>query len=353
MSEKIYVNTASCGLLSKESIAAATAFLETMQTNASKAAETIRDEVIERIRSKVASFLDAPVQQLAFLPNFSWGLNAIVQSLKGNEKVLLYNNDYPSLTAPFKINGFDITWIEDKDGFGIESEQLKQMLIENKINLLVISHVQWLSGFKLDIDDIGAFCKEHDILFVLDATQSLGAATIHISKQHIDVLICSNYKWMNAGFGTGILYVSESFMNKYPPVVGGGNSYVTEHEVSNYVASVKNFEPGHINLHGLLVLEKAVDYKLERGIASIAAHNHQLLQALISGLDKSLILGAPDLHYRSSILVLKDPGNLFEYLTNHGVVTIKRGNNIRIGVHFYNTAEEIQQLIKLIAAGIA
>lgn len=347
---KIYLNTASCGLLSRQSVEAAQVLYEGMIEHASQAVEPLRDHGIGRIRSTVASFLQAPASQLAFIPNFSWGLNAIVQSLRGDEKVLLYTQDYPSLAAPFKINGFDITWLGDTDGFEIESEALKETLLANRIEVLAISHVQWLTGFRLDIDDIGIFCKQHKITFILDTTQSLGAVPIFPARQNIDVMICSNYKWMNAGFGTGIMYASESFMNKYPPVVGGGNAYIFSDGVSSYTPSVKNFEPGHLNMHGLLVLEKAVELKLEKGIDNIAQHNSGLLRLLLSRISPSLVLGSTDQQKRSSIVVLKDPGSLYDYLTENGIVAIKRGEHIRISFHFYNTQEEVETLVALLNA---
>lgn len=347
MPEKIYLNTASCGLLSKESVEATHTLYEGMQTDASHAVEPLRDSGIERIRNKVASFIEAPASSIALIPNFSWGLNAVVRSLKGNEKVLLYNNDYPSLIAPFSTHGFEISWIEDEDGFDIDSEKLKAHLLKEKIDILAISHVQWLTGFKIDIDDIGGFCKQHNIFFILDATQSLGAVPIHLSRHNIDVLIASNYKWMNAGFGTGIMYVSERFGDTYPPVIGSNNF---KHRIPDYVPSVKNFEPGHLNLHGLLVLEKALDYKLHKGIKNIETHNQTLLQTIAKNTDPSLILGSPDIKHRSSIIVLKDPGNLFDHLTNNGIVAIKRGNKIRLGVHFYNCQEETKRLVGLLAS---
>jgi len=352
MSEQIYLNTASCGLLSEESVEAANILYKGMLTNASNAVEPLRDHGLERIRDKIATFIETPSSQVALIPNFSWGLNAIIQSLRGDEKILLYNNDYPSLTAPFKINGFDISWIRDKDGFKIDIDELKEELLKNRINILAISHVQWLTGFKIDIEDLGRFCKEHDIIFILDATQSLGAVSIQPSKQNIDVLISSNYKWMNAGFGTGIIYVAESFMNKYPPVVGGSNSYVLQNDVSTYDSSVKNFEPGHINMHGLIVLEKSIEYKLYKTITNIEAHNKHLIQIILDNIHTSLILGPADLKFRSSIVMIKDSGNLFEYITRNGIVAIKRGDNIRISVHHYNTEREVYQFVNLVNAAI-
>src|SRR5205085_11541602 len=141
-------------------------------------------------------------KNVAMIPNFSWAMNAIVQSLKGTEKVLLYKNDFPSVTEPFRVNKFDITWVEDTDGFTLSMEQIEECITGRRVDMVVISHVMWQSGYTLDIATVGRLCKEHEVIFIVDATQSLGSLHVDIANLGADVFISSNYKWMNAGFGT-------------------------------------------------------------------------------------------------------------------------------------------------------
>lgn len=353
MPQHIYLNTASCGLLSQESINSTYELYKGMQANASAAAEPLRDQGLQRIREMAATFMDAPINNVVFIPNFSYAFNAVVQSLRGDEKILLYNNDYPSLVEPFKVNKFDITGIDSKDGFSIDADELKRILLENKIDILAISHVQWMTGFKIDLDDIGAFCKKHNIIFIVDVTQSLGAIPIYINKLHVDVLIGSNYKWMNAGFGTGIMYISDAFISKYPPVISGSNAYNMAYGTYDPSPSPKCYEPGHLNMHGLLVLEEALKYKLDKGIEAIADHNQRLTQMLLDNIDPALVLGDATAANRSSIVILKDMGGLYDRLTEAGFVCIKRSTGIRIGFHFYNTEEEVQKLISCLSSKTA
>ena len=232
--QHIYLNTAAAGLVPAAFTEAANKLYATFDTYTSANAEQWRDEIQPQIRQRLAAFLSAPVANAAFLPNFSWGINGIVHSLKGTENVMLYKGDYPSLLDPFKVNGFNISWIEDTDGFTIPVDIMKQRLMDQKIDVLAISQVQWMSGFKLDLSDIGSFCREHGIRLIVDATQSLGAVHTDMAAQPADVLIASNYKWMNAGFGTGVMYISDSFMSAYPPKVAGFNSYTFKYGTPQY-----------------------------------------------------------------------------------------------------------------------
>lgn len=346
MTNKTYLNTAACGLLDETTLRQTNEFYQAMLSEASVASEIIRDQRLPEIRANMAAFLGASVSEIAFVPNFSYALNCIVQSLKGTEKVLLYRNDFPSVYEPFRINGFDITWIEaETDGFTINTEVLKETLVREKIEVLVISHVQWLSGFKLDLVDIGNFCKEHQVLFIVDATQSMGAIQIDMRSIHADVLIASNYKWMNAGFGSGIMYMSESFLRQYPPVIAGRNSYTAKADGSfEYIPSIRSYEPGHTNLHALLIMNAAVQQKQAKGIAAIEAHNYQLTQQLVDNVAEELLVGPKEMGNRSSIVYLKADRQLQDYLMENNIVVTRLNGVARISMHFYNTEAEVTKL---------
>ncbi|MCB9065050.1 MAG: aminotransferase class V-fold PLP-dependent enzyme [Chitinophagales bacterium] len=341
-----YLNTSATGLLPEEFTKEANELYRNLAVNSSTYAERWREEFEPRLRSKVAEFLNAPVAQIALLPNFSWGMNGIVQTLKGTERVLLYKNDYPSLVEPFKINGFTITWVAD-DGFAIDMEAVKQKITNREIDVLAISHVQWMSGYKLNLMEIGTLCKQHGVLFIVDATQSMGAMPIDLSALDVDVFIASNYKWMNAGFGTGIMYVAESLLEKYTPAIGGHNSYVQVGDEWKYMPSARSFEPGHVNMYGFTVLYSAIEHKLAIGLGNIEAHNRKLAEQLINGIkDTSATLVGPDSYEnRCSIVFLKDENGLWEKLQSAGIVASQRGGNIRFGIHYYNTEDDVKSLL--------
>lgn len=224
--QHIYLNTASCGLITPESLSDGDSLYKDFKHNASGASEAWRLNEEAATRQLIATFIGAKAKNVAMVPNFSWAINGIIQSLKGTERVLLYTGDYPSFLDPFRINNFNITWVDARDGFHIEMDKVREAISTNAVDIVVISHVQWSSGYKTDLQEIGDLCKQHGVLFIVDTTQSLGANELNLAELNIDVMAASNYKWMNAGFGTGILYVSDRFLEKYTPVVGGHNSYM-------------------------------------------------------------------------------------------------------------------------------
>lgn len=346
----IYLNTAACGLVPAAIVAAANELYKVLETNSSTCAEQWRFEEEQAIRQQIADFLHAEVDTIAMVPNFSWAMNAVVQSLKGTKRVLLYKHDYPSLLEPFRINGFDITWIDAPDGFSIDIEAIEKAVNEQSVDIVAISHVQWTSGYLLDLQRISNVCKANGVLFFVDATQSMGAQPIDLSQLHIDVFAASNYKWMNAGFGTGVLSIKNSFLQRYPPVTAGDNSYRMIDGTMQYRPSILSYEPGHPNMFGLTVLRAAIQHKTELGVDNIARHNATLMDMLLKGLQNLPVnpIGKLTMDNRAAFVLLKDENGLGDWLKQRGIVVTQRNGLLRVSTHYYNTEGDVMTFIECI-----
>lgn len=342
-----YLNTAAFGLLEDQTIAAANNFWAELAVQASTRSEYYRFTDEPRIRKTVAGFLGAKPADIALVPNFSWAMNAVVQSLKGTERVMLYKQDFPSLLEPFRLNNFNIRWIDAEDGFTLPLDEIRNSITEREIDILAISHVQFNSGYKLDIKELGSLCKANGVTFIVDSTQSQGAMPIDVSSLDVDVLVGSNYKWMNAGGGTGIMYVSPDFIAKYPPVVAGFNSYTFTEAGMSYTPSAKSYEPGHPNMAGFLVLEAAINHKLKTGLDKIAQHNEMLTALLLAQLKDIPVqlIGPYTMENRTSFILLKDADGLSGWLKENNIVTTNRNGIVRISMHYYNTEDDIKTLV--------
>lgn len=345
----IYFNTAGSGLLSKASIEAAGAFQQATQFDSSKVFLQWLLETLPEFRKKTAKLLGASENEVAFVPNFSYGLLPVIDSLKRHlHKVLLYKEDYPSLNMPFELSGFEVSYVESPDGYHIPLDEIKNAIDKNKPEIVAISEVQFLSGFRTDISALGKYCKEKDIVFIVDGTQSTGAINHHFSEMNVDVMISSSYKWLNGGFGSAILCIKEDFLKKFPPVFAGYGSMKMSPDHWEYEPSIKSFEPGHMNASGLLQLEKAIDEKLEIGLDKIEQHNQTLIKKLLDGLTPLpyKIKGCKKLEERLSIVCFEADETLYNYLTGKGFAFTWRKGMIRVAPHFYNTEEEIEELIQ-------
>lgn len=348
--DPIYLNTAACGLVSREVVAAGSKLYADFEHNSSTRSEEWRMQEEGRIRNVIADFVGAPARNIAMVPNFSWAINGIVQALKGTEKVLLYAHDYPSFLEPFRINDFDITWVGSPDGFTVQMDVVRDAICNKRVDIVALSHVQWGSGYKIDLAEIGEMCRQFEVLFIVDATQSMGANVIDLQELNIDVFAASNYKWMNAGFGTGILYVADSFMEQYRPVVGGHNSYKMMGDKWVYTPSVQSYEPGHPNMFGLAVLEAAIQHKNELGMHYIADHDQRLAQLFLTGIRDLPVklIGEYTTDNRAPFAILTDENGLGNWIKQHNIIVTQRNGMLRISMHYYNTESDVHALLDCI-----
>lgn len=341
-----YLNTAACGLVDEQARIAGNDFTAALAQNSSARSEEWRHPESARIRSTIAAFLHTQPGNIAIVPNFSWALNAIVHSLDKRSRVMLYKNDYPSVLEPFRINGFDIKWIDAENGFNLPIDEIKKAIRAKEIDVLALSHVQYNSGFKIDIKEIAALCRQYEVLFIVDATQSMGCLNLDMSALDIDILIASNYKWMNAGFGTGILYISDKFLANHKPAINGNNGLMMVATGWSYNPVILCYEPGHPNIYGQLVLEAAINQKMQMGMANIEARNMKLVNLLLSQLKDIpvTLVGPYTTADRTSIVLLKDENNLSGWLKDNNIVVTNRAGMVRISMHYYNTEEDIARL---------
>lgn len=348
----IYLNTPSVGLMSKNISQQVFTFNQKLAEDAAGTAEKFQMEEIPQLRKLLSLYLDAAENEIALIPNSSFGLSTLIPSLKAKSRVLLFSSDYPSLNDPFKINDFEVFYLENPYEFEIPLEVIKAQLIKHEIEILAISHVQFLSGYKIDIITLGEICKSLNVKLIVDATQSLGSEIFSFKKSNIDVLILSNYKWMNAGFGSGLMYIKEEFLQNHLPKLGGFNSYrKNEKGVLAYAPSIHSYEPGHFNLAGLLALKLELIHKMDLNPINIQKENLEKVNYFKSNLNNSnieLIGRDYKSENQSSILFFKSNELLRNHLLSHQILVNTRWENIRFGFHYYNSYAEIDYLLEVV-----
>ncbi len=345
----IYFDTPSSGLLSESSRMALDKFNAEMSINSSKVSAWFRTEQLPLLRELVSQFVNASLSEIALIPNTSFGLNTVLSSLKNVKSVLLYEKEYLGLTMPFDMRDYSIHKFNDIDGYQWDNESIKKTLLENEIQLFVFSAVQWLTGYRVDVSDLCTFCKEHGIISIVDYSQSLGSLKLSFSNSDMDVALCSNYKWMNAGFGSGLMFAKGSFLQNYKPLLAGYNSAAPDFDFDNFKSSIRCYEPGHLNLHAFSALIPALEHKLEFGIGKMEAHNISLSNTFIEEVLKIGFEIVGDKNNRSSIVILKNKDGLKSYLDQNQIACQERGVGIRFGFHYHNSEDEIHECVKVLS----
>jgi selenocysteine lyase/cysteine desulfurase len=346
-----YLNTAAVGRVSPASLARAAAFNEQLAGNPSAAFAGWLSEDLPVLRAQVARLLGTDASRIAFVPNFSYGLTAVLQSLSGRlRRVLLFEDDYPSVNLPVTLGDFEITYLKSSDGFSIPFSEIRSAVLSRRVEAVIVSHVQFLTGFMLDARELGTFCRDHGVALILDATQSMGCIDYQLDGFPADVLISSGYKWLNGGYGLGVLYMEASFLERFTPRIAGFASMTKDPEGWHYRPSMKSFEPGHYPVTALLQLQEAVSERLRQGQPAVERHDLALASRLCQGLEKTSfrVRGGPG-GSRAAVVCFDAPAAVGEYLEARNFVVTWRKGMIRVSPHFYNTPSEIDALAEALA----
>ncbi|OAB75979.1 aminotransferase class V-fold PLP-dependent enzyme [Cochleicola gelatinilyticus] len=342
-----YLNTASCGLLSNRLVEWRAAHDKKLLDGGSVFRDLHRDHVA-RIRNTVSSFFDAQLKEIALIPNFSFGLNTLIEGLPQKRKVLLLKNDYPSINWPFENRDFDVCYANID---GHLEKNIEEAVAKYRPDVFAFSMVQYLSGIKIDLNFLKQLKAYHsDLILIADGTQFLGTEAFSFSESPIDVMGASCYKWLLSGYGNGILMVKEAIHTKLFPSTIGFNSAEAAYSKRDDVAFMRRFEPGHQDTLNYGSLEQSILFLKQLGIETISEKIHSLAvyareQFSELGLIDDCIIERDNY---SSILTIQGDEALFQKLKKEQIICSQRGKGIRVSYHFYNTQEDLEHLINVV-----
>jgi selenocysteine lyase/cysteine desulfurase len=349
LKKMVYLNPAGGSPVSKSAAGEAVRFYNEMLENG----DTCWDEWLirtEGVREKLAQFINAGKDEIAFTTNTSLGMNHVVQLLKGKGNVLTMRDEFPSSTFPWLNQGVKLTFVEPENGLYSLAAIEKSMLPDIKI--LVTSYVQYKTGFRQDLERLGDFCKERDLIFVVNATQALGIFPVDVRKSNIDFLVFTGLKWLTTGYGIGGLFVNRKWLDE-PLPYAGWRSAVNPGLMDNNLLDLKHtasvLEAGSPHFPTVFALGGALDLFNRIGKDEIQSRVISLTKFLRGELEKlNLKIVSPSGENQLSgitVIKMENPGILVKALREKGIFVSVRGEGIRVSVSFFNNEDDINRLI--------
>ena len=315
---------------------------------------------VDRVRRQFAQLINGDIDEIAFIKNTSEGISIVANGIdwKAGDNVVIPNIEFPANVYPWwnlKRFGVETRMVKAKDGCILFEDLVKQ--VNEKTRIVSISSVECNSGFRNDLNQIGAFCKERNILFCVDAIQSLGILRMDVKRDNIDFLAADGHKWMLSVEGLGGFYISKNVLEKIYPATVGWDSVVNASDFMNYDFTfrpdAKRFEEGSFNTMSIYALGAALDLLLEIGIDTI--QSSVLLQGdyLVDGLQQRgiRILNSMIPKERSGIIsyaLTADLQKLTAYMAENNVSLTVRDGMVRLSPHFYNSQDEADQFFDLL-----
>ena len=244
--------------------------------------------IIEDLRLRLTRFfggdIDTP-ERLCFGYNATDALNLIIQGLlNSGDHVISTMVEHNSVIRPInhlvRDSGVEATYVPfDKQGF-VDPDDIKKAIKPNT-RLVIVNHGSNVIGTIQPIAEIGAICREHEITFAIDSSQTAGVVPINMTEMNIDVLAFTGHKAMMGSTGIGGLCVRKYLEIRQTRAGGTGVRSAYPYHLEDYPWRM---EYGTPNMVGVASLWAGQDWIAKQGMANIYAHEIKLAQMLVDGL---------------------------------------------------------------------
>jgi len=317
-------------------------------------------QVYGTVRHSLAQLLNAEPGEIALTKNTSEGVSTFANGLEWapGDEVVSIEGEFPANFYAWKAlekRGVVLRLVQPEQGrVGLEAISRE---LSTRTRVVAVSFVQYLSGFRLDLEKLGQVCAAHGCLLFVDAIQGLGAFPLDVKTANIAGLAADGHKWMLGPEGSGLLYVNRQVLERVTPTEIG---WTTVRHWSDFSSrdltwrdGARRFECGTLNTVGIYGLGAAVDLLLEVGIPNVAERVLDLTARLRSGLvaQGHSVFGPRARHEASGIVSFVPrrgtADRLLEWFLAHRVQVAARGGMVRVAPHFYNTEEEIDRVLDL------
>lgn len=319
------------------------------------------------LRTSAAKLIGAEPGEIAILKNTSEGLSFVAEGFRWErgDNVVTTDLEFPSNSTPWRKldrRGVDVRVVRSHDGaFTVDDVD---RCIDGRTRIVTVSSVAFHNGFAADLDAIGDLCARRNVLFCVDAIQSVGVLPTDVRRSKIAFLAADGHKWMCGSEGAAIFFVAAEHRDKLEVLENGWTNIERKGKFIgcpiDLMPDARRFEAGSLNTSGIHGLRAAIDLLLEIGIADISEETTRLAALLADRLEGIGWRVASPRPIRSGIIGVIPPSaepSLLRWhrlLEENGIVCAPREGMLRFSPHFYNEESEIDRVIDVLrgAAGV-
>ncbi len=318
-------------------------------------------EAYDTVRLAAARLLNAEAGELALTKNTSEAISFFANGLDWNpgDEVVSVEDEFPANYYPWKVQerkGVRLVLVKQEQG-RVELDSIVRALTP-RTRVVTISFVQFLSGYRMDLQQLGEACAQRHVLLFVDAIQGLGAFPVDVKRAKISALAADGHKWLLGPEGSGLLFLRRELLDRIQPSTVGWMSVRSWQDFSTrdltWREDARRFEYGTPNTVGIYGLGAALDLLLEVGVDAISERILELTERLRRGLATQghQVYGPARREECSGIVSFVPRAGSAEdvtrFLHSQRVMVAARGGKVRVAPHFYNTEREIERLLELL-----
>ncbi len=312
-------------------------------------------EVALGCKNALGQLLDVPPSDIAFLPSASDGINAVcgLIDFRPGDNVVINDLEFPSVALPWlrmRERGIDVRVVRHRH-WEIGADALLAA-VDQRTRLMALSHVSYVNGLRHDVEALSEPLRTAGVIFMVDATQSLGVLPVPASAA--DFVVSSTYKWLLGTHGLAVLYWNRSRRPDVQPAAIGWYSLAdtfAEDRYERYTLKpdAGRFETGYVNFPAIYALSRSVPYLLKAGIPRIAEHTLALGDLLIKGLtDLGLeIISPADRRRRGASISFLHPraAEIGRVLADCQVLVWAGDGRVRASTHLFNGQADVERYL--------
>lgn len=308
-------------------------------------------------KADLARLINAHPDEIAFVGSTTQGIGLVAEGFpwRPGDSVVTASEEYPSNIYPWMNladRGVSLRMVPSVEG-RVRIDDLTAAC-DSTTRVLTISQVEFASGFRNDLDALGAFCRSRGIAFFVDAIQGLGPLLLDVGQTPIDFLAADGHKWLLGPEGAGFLYVRREWIERLR-VLGVGwhsvtSSYNSPEPEFTLKPTAERWEGGSFNMPGLQAFGSSVALLLKIGPERVSRRILERAEAVreIARSAGWTLQGSPLAAEQSGIVALERPGTdpnaVVSAFRESGVAVACRRGRLRISPHVYNNDDDLSRL---------
>ena len=363
--ERIHFDHAAEGPLSEPALSEMKRLLQ-IHSRRGKVPPEESERVLEEARALSAELLTASTQEIAFVKNTSEAILIALSSIPWTpgDNIVLMEDAFPANIYPLEhlLPDVEKRWVRfNSNSRRNPHEDFLERLedcVDKRTRAVSVDWVHYLTGRRLNLKHLGAFCRKKGIFFIVDAIQGLGALHVDLTEVECDFFCAGASKWLLGPQGTGVLYVGKERFNELRPSnIGWLSAQWQSFEDFTVRPGLRpdaaRFEEGTSNIIGICGMRENLRIIVRVGPREIEAKVMRLVRNLALGLlDQGCEILTPMDFLDSGILCFRSPylspSHLWDCLKTSDVVCSLRQGWVRVSPHFYNTDDEIDVLLDIV-----
>ncbi|MFO0972471.1 MAG: aminotransferase class V-fold PLP-dependent enzyme [Phycisphaerae bacterium] len=318
----------------------------------------------EEVRAAAARLIHAEPEEITFVKNTSEGLAFVANGLhfSAGDNIVTASVEFPANVFPWmnlQPRGVRLKAVPEDNG-RIPLERLCEA-IDSRTRLVAISAVQYASGFRTDLAELGRVCQQKGVLLAVDAIQALGCLPVDVRAMNIDFLSADGHKWLLGPEGCGLFFCRRELLGHLQPSTLGWlcmkHAGDLDQRSFEFRDDARRFDAGAYNHVGIAGLGASIERLEAIGIETIWAQIKTLTDRLVEGARAKgyRVVSSRRGGETSGIVALTSDRHDLEQVrqhlkAEHRIVVSVRSHRLRVSPHAYNTLEEIDHLVRVLPA---